>query len=36
MANHDAAVAAAAESTNYMGTSEDTLVEREIEDADFV
>jgi hypothetical protein len=36
MANHDAAVAATAESTTHMGTSEDTLVEREVEDADFV
>jgi hypothetical protein len=36
MANHDTAVAAAAESTTYMGTSEGTLVEREVEDADFV
>jgi hypothetical protein len=36
MANCDAAVAAAAESTTYTATSEGTLVEREIEDADFV
>jgi hypothetical protein len=36
MANGDVAVAAAAESTTYMGTSEGTLVEREVEDADFV
>jgi hypothetical protein len=36
MANRDAAVAAAAESTTYMVTSEGTLVEREVEDADFV
>jgi hypothetical protein len=36
MANHDAAVAAAAESTTYTGTSKGTLVEREVEDADFV
>jgi hypothetical protein len=36
MASHDAAVAAAAKSTTYMGTSEGTLVEREVEDADFV
>jgi hypothetical protein len=36
MANHDAAVAAAAESTTYMATSEGTLVEREVEDTDFV
>jgi hypothetical protein len=36
MANRDAAVAAAAESMTYMATSEGTLVEREVEDADFV
>jgi hypothetical protein len=36
MANHDAAVAAAAESTTYTATSEGTLVEREVEDMDFV
>jgi hypothetical protein len=36
MANRDTAVAAAAESTTYMGTSEGTLVEREVEDTDFV
>jgi hypothetical protein len=36
MADRDAAVAAAAESMTYMGTSEGTLVEREVEDADFV
>jgi hypothetical protein len=36
MANHDAAVAAAAESTTYTATSEGTLVEREVEDVDFV
>jgi hypothetical protein len=36
MANCDAAVAAAAESTTYTGTSEGTLVEREVEDSDFV
>jgi hypothetical protein len=36
MANRNAAVAAAAESTTYMGTSEGTLVEREVKDADFV
>jgi hypothetical protein len=36
MANHDAAVAAIAESTTYTATSEGTLVEREVEDADFV
>jgi hypothetical protein len=36
MANCDTAVAAAAESTTYTATSEGTLVEREVEDADFV
>jgi hypothetical protein len=36
MANRNAAVAAAAESTTYTGTSEGTLVEREVEDVDFV
>jgi hypothetical protein len=36
MANHDAAVAAAAESTTRMGTSEGMLVEREVDEADFV
>jgi hypothetical protein len=36
MANRDAAVAAAAELTTYMATSEGTLVETEVEDADFV
>jgi hypothetical protein len=36
MANRDAAVAAAAESMTYMVTSEGTLVEREVEDVDFV
>jgi hypothetical protein len=36
MANCDAAVAAAAESMTYTATSEGTLVEREVEDADFV
>jgi hypothetical protein len=36
MANRDTAVAAAAELTTYMATSEGTLVEREVEDADFV
>jgi hypothetical protein len=35
MANRDTAVAAAAESTTYMATSEGTLV-REVKDADFV
>jgi hypothetical protein len=36
MANHDAAVAATAESTTYTATSEGKLVEREVEDTDFV
>jgi hypothetical protein len=36
MANRDATVTAAAESTTYTATSEGTLVEREVEDADFV
>jgi hypothetical protein len=36
MANRNAAVAAAAESTTQMGTSEGTLVEREVDEADFV
>jgi hypothetical protein len=36
MANRDAAMAAAAELTPYTGTSKGTLVEREIDDADFV
>jgi hypothetical protein len=36
MANHDTAVAAAAELTTQMSTSEGTLVERELDDADFV
>jgi hypothetical protein len=36
MANCDAAVAATAESMTYTATSEGTLVEREVDDADFV
>jgi hypothetical protein len=36
MANRDAAVAAASESTTQMGTSEGTWVEREVDNADFV
>jgi hypothetical protein len=36
MANCDAAVAAAAESTTYMGTSKGTVVEREVDDANFL
>jgi hypothetical protein len=36
MANRNAAVAARAESMTHMGTSEGTLVEREVDNADFV
>jgi hypothetical protein len=36
MASHNAAVAAIAELTTQMGTSEGTLVEREVNDSDFV
>jgi hypothetical protein len=36
MANHDAAAAAASVSMTQTGTSEDTLVEREVDDTDFV
>jgi hypothetical protein len=36
MANHNAAVAATAESTIQMSTSEGTLVEREVDDTDIV
>jgi hypothetical protein len=36
MANHNAAVAAASESTTQTGTSKSMLVEREVDDADFV
>jgi hypothetical protein len=36
MANRDAAVAAAAELMTRTDTSEGTLVEREVDDADFV
>jgi hypothetical protein len=36
MANHDAAMAAAAALTTQTGTSEGTLVEREVDDADIV
>jgi hypothetical protein len=36
MANHDTTVAAAAESTTQTSTSESTLVEREVDEADFV
>jgi hypothetical protein len=36
MANRDTAMAATAESMTQTGTSEGTLVEREVDDADFV
>jgi hypothetical protein len=36
MANRDTAVAAAPESTTQTGTSEGTLVDREVNDSDFV
>jgi hypothetical protein len=36
MANHNTAVAATAEPTTHMGSSEGTLVEREVDDSDFV
>jgi hypothetical protein len=36
MANCDAAVAAAAESTTHTGSSEGTLVDREVDNADFI
>jgi hypothetical protein len=36
MANRDAAMAAAAESTAHTGLDEGTLVDREIDDADFI
>jgi hypothetical protein len=36
MANHDAAMAAAVVSTTQMDTSEGTLVEREVDNSDFV
>jgi hypothetical protein len=36
MANHDAAVAAAVESTTQMSTGKGTLVEREVDNTDFV
>jgi hypothetical protein len=36
MANRDAAVAAAAESTTHTGSSEGTLVDREVDDANFI
>jgi hypothetical protein len=34
--NHDAAMAATAELMTFMGTSEGTLVEREVDDLDLV
>jgi hypothetical protein len=36
MANCDAAMAAAAESTTHTGSSEGTLVDREVDDTDFI
>jgi hypothetical protein len=36
MANRDAAMAAVAELTTHTGSSEGTLVDREIDDADFI
>jgi hypothetical protein len=36
MANCNAAVAAIAELTTHMGTSKGTLVEREVDESDFV
>jgi hypothetical protein len=36
MANCNTAIAAAAELTTQMGTSKGTLVEREVNDSDFV
>jgi hypothetical protein len=36
MANHNAAAAAASVSTTQTGTSEGTLVEREVNDVDFI
>jgi hypothetical protein len=36
MANHNAAMAAAAESMTQTDTSKGTLVEREVDDSDFV
>jgi hypothetical protein len=36
MANRDTAVAAAAESTTHTGSSEGTLVDREVDDTDFI
>jgi hypothetical protein len=36
MANRDAAVAAAAESTTHTGSSKGMLVDREVDDTDFI
>jgi hypothetical protein len=36
MADRDAAMAATAASTTHTATSEDTLVEREVDESDFV
>jgi hypothetical protein len=36
MANCDAAVAAAAELTTHMGSSEGTLMDREVDDTHFI
>jgi hypothetical protein len=36
MANRDAAMAAVAESTTHTGSDKGTLVDREIDDADFI
>jgi hypothetical protein len=36
MANRDTAVAATAESTTHTGSSEGTLVDREVDNADFI
>jgi hypothetical protein len=36
IANRDAAMAAVAESTTHMGSSEGTLVDREVDNADFI
>jgi hypothetical protein len=36
MANHDAAMAAVAESTTHTGSDAGTLVDREVDDTDFI
>jgi hypothetical protein len=36
MANHNTAVAAAAESTTHTGSSEGMLLDREVDDVDFI